>query len=115
MSKTASWCYTKNATFWKNLGFNESGDPLGFAEPVIIKCLYKSATAAKQDAVGVEITTTITFWTEFSGARRGDYMMPGISMDQDPVAAGADEVMSVDLDASAFDSSPDDYTIKTGR
>jgi hypothetical protein len=114
MSAAANWSYTAIATFWKQLGIGENGDPLGYAEPVQILCDYGGDATARLGSIGVEINIKNTFWTEFTGADKGDYILIGPSDIPDPVEAGADEVMHVIRYADTFDRIADDYAIITG-
>lgn len=114
MSAAANWSYTAIATFWKQLGIGENGDSLGYAAPVQILCDYGGDTTARLGFIGVEINTKNTFWTEFAGAEKGDYILIGASEIPDPVEAGADEVMHVIRYADTFDRIADDWAIITG-
>lgn len=116
MSQAANWSYTATATFWKQLGMAENGDPLGFAPPVVVMCDYGLERAYRQITVGdlgVSAQAKNTFWTEFSEAKKGDYIMVGVSDNPNPVDAGADEVMRVIRYADTFDRLADDYAIMT--
>ncbi|XUV83558.1 hypothetical protein ACREYP_09105 [Enterobacter sp. TMH.L2] len=114
MSSTASWSYTAPCTIWRNLGFAENGDSLGWSSPEIIMADYQGGLSAKIGSIGMEITVKNTFWTEFTEARRGDYILIGSSTDADPINAGADEVMQVIRYADTFERTADDYAILTG-
>ncbi len=114
MSADANWSYTALATFWKNLGTNEYGDPLGYAEPITILCDYGGDATARLGDIGIELVIKNTFWTEFAGAEKGDYILLGVSTEADPVAAGADEVRHVIRYADTFDRIADDFAIITG-
>lgn len=114
MSATASWSYTAPCTIWRNLGFAENGDSLGWSEPEVIMADYQGGLSAKIGSIGTEITVKNTFWTEFAEAKRGDYILIGHSTDADPISAGADEVMQVIRYADTFERTADDYAILTG-
>lgn len=114
MSAAANWSYTATATFWKQLGIGENGDPLGYASPVQILCDYGGDATARLGSIGVEINIKNTFWTEFAEAEKGDYILIGPSDIPDPVEAGADEVMHVIRYADTFDRIADDWAIITG-
>jgi len=114
MSATANWSYTAQATIWRNLGFADNGDPLGWAGPEVIMTDYQGGLSAKIGNIGMEITVKNTFWTEFSKAKRGDYILIGVSADSDPINAGADEVMQVIRYADTFERTADDYAVLTG-
>ena len=72
MSSAANWSYTAIATYWKQLGIADNGDPLGYAPPVQILCDYGGDATARLGSIGVEINIKNTFWTEFTGAEKGD-------------------------------------------
>ena len=114
MSEIGRWAYTAPCTFWRNLGFAENGDPLGWSTPEIIMCEYQGGLSAKITNVGTEITVNNTFWTEFSEAKKGDYMLIGVSDIADPIEAGADEVMRSLQYGDTFDRLDDDWVILTG-
>lgn len=114
MSATANWSYTAPCTIWKSLGNDEYGDLRGWSTPLVIMCDYQGGLSAKIGDIGTEITVKNTFWTEYSEARKGDYMLIGASTASDPVAAGADEVMQVIRYADTFDRLADDHAILTG-
>ncbi|MDR4898163.1 hypothetical protein RF656_15635 [Yersinia kristensenii] len=114
MSAAANWSYTAIATFWKQLGIADNGDPLGYAPPVQILCDYGGDARGRIGSIGVEINIKNVFWTEFFGAEKGDYILIGPSDNPDPVAAGADEVMHVIRYADTFDRVADDFAIITG-
>lgn len=76
MSELARWSYTGKATIWKRLsGQNEMGDPMGFAEPVVIDCVYQGGLSKHLRSIGAERVVKNTVWTEFSGADTGDYTL----------------------------------------
>lgn len=114
MSSVANWSYTAAATFWKTLGFSESGDNLGYSEPVAIQCDYEGGLSKRIGSMGAEIVVKNTIWTEFTGAAAGDYILIGTSTDADPLNAGADEVRQVIRYADTFERIADDYAIITG-
>lgn len=115
MSEVARWAYTGKATFWKRLdGQNEYGDPLGFAEPVVIDCGYEGGLSKRLGNIGAERVVKNTFWTEFADADTGDYILIGVSSEADPLVAGADEVMQSVRWEDTFDRLVDDWAIITG-
>ena len=77
-------------------------------------CEYQGGLSAKISNIGTEITAKNTFWSEFSEAKRGDYVLIGESQVSDPVEAGADEVMTVLRYADSFYRQADDFAIITG-
>ncbi|WP_313382811.1 hypothetical protein [Pantoea sp.] len=115
MSATANWAYTGKATFWKRLeGQNEYGDPLGYAEPVVIDCGYQGGLSKRLGSIGAERVVKNTVWTEFAGADTGDYILIGVSSEPNPLKAGADEVMQAVRFEDTFDRLADDFAIITG-
>lgn len=114
MSSLAIWSYTAEATIWRNLGDSEAGDPLGWAPPEIIMCDYQGGLSAKLNNIGSEITVKNTVWTEFTEAKKGDYLLIGVSTMVDPIAAGADEVVQVIRYADTFERLAEDIAILTG-
>lgn len=113
LSELANWSYTAPCTIWRNLGQGEYG-PLGYSDPEIIMCDYQGGLSAKIGDIGTEITVKNTFWTEYTLARKGDYLLIGESSEADPIAAGADEVMQVIRYADTFERTADDWAIITG-
>jgi len=114
MSAAANWSYTAVATFWKTLGYSESGDNLGYSEPLAILCDYEGGLSKRIGSIGAEVVVKNTIWTEFTGATAGDYILIGTSTDVDPLNAGADEVRQVIRYADTFERIADDYAIITG-
>lgn len=114
MSSVADWSYTAEATLWRNLGNSEAGDPLGWAAPEIIMCDYQGGLSTKLNNIGSEITVKNTVWTEFSEAKKGDYLLIGLSTMVDPITAGADEVVQVIRYADTFERLTEDIAILTG-
>lgn len=114
ISAVANWSYTAAATVWKSLGISESGDNLGYSEPVAILCDYEGGLSKRIGSLGAEIVVKNTIWTEFTGAVAGDYILIGTSTDADPLNAGADEVRQVIRYADTFERIADDYAIITG-
>jgi len=115
MSELARWSYTGKATFWKRLqGQDEYGDPMGFAEPVVIDCGYRGGLSRRIGNLGSELVVKNTIWTEFADADTGDYILIGVSAEPDPLKAGADEVMQAVRFEDMFDRLIDDWAIITG-
>lgn len=114
MTSTANWSYTAPCTIWKNLGVSDAGDSLGFAAPLVIMCDYQGGLSAKLGSIGTEIVVKNTFWSEFSEAKKGDYLLIGSSTEPDPLVAGADEVMQSIRYADTFERLVDDWAILTG-
>jgi hypothetical protein len=114
VSSVANWSYTASATVWKSLGISESGDNLGYSEPMVILCDYEGGLSKRIGSLGAEIVVKNTIWTEYTGAEAGDYILIGTSTDADPLNAGADEVRQVVRYADTFERIADDYAIITG-
>ncbi|BET97295.1 hypothetical protein [Xenorhabdus taiwanensis] len=114
MSSIASWGYTAPCTFWKRLGTDEYGRPLGYEAPQIIMCEYQGGLSSKLSGVGTELIAKNTFWTEFADASTGDYILIGKSSNPNPIAADADEIKYITRDADTFDRLVDDYVLVTG-
>lgn len=114
MSSTANWSYTAPCTIWRNLSIDEYGDSLGWSAPEIIMCDYQGGLSARIGSIGTETVVKNTFWSEYSEARKGDYLLIGESSEADPMAAGADEVMQVIRYADTFERTADDFAILTG-
>lgn len=113
MSSVANWSYTAKATVWRRSGEDEYGDA-AFGPPEVIMCDYGSTATARLGDIGVELNIKNTFWSEYSEAKKGDYILIGESAEVDPIAAGADEVMQVIRYADTFERIADDYAILTG-
>ncbi|MBE8597014.1 hypothetical protein [Xenorhabdus sp. BG5] len=114
MSSVANWAYTAPCTFWKQLGTDEYGRPLGYEAPKIIQCDYQGGLSNKISGIGAELVAKNTFWTELADASIGDYILIGESSDPNPVAAGADEIKHLVRYADTFERLADDYALVTG-
>ncbi|WP_092519913.1 hypothetical protein [Xenorhabdus japonica] len=114
MSNTANWAYTAMCTFWKRLGNDEYGKPLGYETPRTILCDYQGGLSSKISGVGAELVVKNTFWTEFADASIGDYILIGESSNLNPIAAGADEIKHTVRYADTFERLADDYALVTG-
>lgn len=121
MSSAANWSYTAKATLWRNLGKDEYGDPLGYAAPEVFLCDYQGGLSAKitnasasLGNLGFERVVKNTVWTEYANAATGDYLLIGESSEDDPIAAGADEIQQVIRYADTFERVTDDFAIITG-
>lgn len=119
MSSIASWSYTAPCTIWRSLGMAENGDS-SWSGPEIIMCDYQGGmqvsptTSAGIGGMGLEVIVKNTFWSEFSEAKKGDYILIGESDISDPTEAGADEIVQVIRYADTFERTADDYAILTG-
>jgi len=114
LSSAAQWSYNKPCTFWKKLGIDEYGDPLGYAEPIIIMCDYIGGISAKLGSMGKEVVVKNTFFTAFALAEEGDYILIGASTDPDPLNTKADEVRASTQWNDTLDGVEDDWSIITG-
>ncbi|CDH01602.1 hypothetical protein [Xenorhabdus bovienii] len=114
MSSVANWAYTAPCTFWKRLGNDEYGKPLGYEAPRTILCDYQGGLSSKISGVGAELVVKNTFWTEFADASIGDYILIGESSNLNPIAAGADEIKHTVRYADTFERTADDYALITG-
>ncbi|ELC0836178.1 hypothetical protein ACBE38_000893 [Klebsiella michiganensis] len=114
MSSTALWSYNKPCTFWKSLGFDEYGDPLGYEPPIIIMCDYIGGMSAKLGQMGKEVVVKNTFFTAFALAEEGDYILIGTSAELDPLNTKADEIRASTRWNDTLDGLEDDWAIITG-
>lgn len=117
MSAAARWSYTAKATHWPSLGKDDWSGGTTYGLPVTFLCDYKAERVRTTDAGGVsgsiELGLRQVFYTEYSAAKQGDFVLIGASSSPDPVAAGAAEVRSVGRSADTFDRVADDYEIMT--
>ncbi|WP_063842621.1 hypothetical protein, partial [Enterobacter hormaechei] len=66
-----------------------------YEPPETIMCDYIGGLSAKLGSIGKEVVVKNTFFTAYALADEGDYILIGVSAEQDPVVAGADEVRHV--------------------
>lgn len=111
MSSVANWAYTSWATLWRSAGKDKYGKPT-FSEPVHFLCGYGSELKAGKIDIGSEITIKLVFWTEYTDAKKGDFIAIG-KHSGDPVSAGADEIKFIKRDEDVFEHIADDYTLIT--
>ena len=120
MSATANWSYTAKATYWKAIPNTDGYVGSTFEPPMQIMCDYAGSNSGRRtqngaQGLGTEIVIKDTILTEFSTAKKGDYILIGESSELDPTEVdGADEIELVTRDADTFDRIADDYTIFTG-
>lgn len=114
MSSTGQWSYNKPCTFWKKLGTDEYGDPLGYAAPITIMCDYIGGISAKLGSMGKEIVVKNTFFTAFALAEEGDYILIGTSIDADPLNTKADEIRASTQWNDTLECLEDDWSLITG-
>lgn len=113
MSDLANWSYTARATLWHNIGENDETGKIEFAEPIIIECDYGSDTQLSAGSLGREVVIKNTIYTEYAAAKKGDYVLIGESVNVDPFAAGADEIVHILRYADTFERQRDDYVLIT--
>ncbi|MBK5074602.1 hypothetical protein I2492_15530 [Budviciaceae bacterium CWB-B4] len=120
MSSIGAIFNTAKATYWKAHAPDEY-HKVSFDPPIIIMCDYGGDMSGRRtqngaQGVGTEIVIKETIWTEFSTAKKGDYIMIGESTELDPTGVdGADEIVHVIRYADTFDRQADDYAIMTGE
>lgn len=113
MSNTANWAYTAIATIWRVAGENEYGKKI-FHSPELICCDYGLDSALKHGDIGSGFVIKNTFWTEYSQANQGDFILVGESLEVDPIKAGADEIKHITRYADTLERLADDYALITG-
>lgn len=112
MSSAANWAYTAIATIWCVIGENEYGTKT-FYPPKLICCDYGLDSAIRLGDIGTGFVIKNTFWTEYSGANQGDFILIGKSLELDPIKAGADEIKHIIRYADTFERLADDYALIT--
>lgn len=113
MTSLANWSYTQPCTIWHKTGADKYGKPT-FGAPVEIMCDYGFNADISTDAKGNEIVQKNTFWTEYVGAKVGDYIMIGVSVVADPLAAGANQILNVINYGNTFQrTEPPDFALVT--
>lgn len=113
MSSAANWAYTAKATLWRVSGENEYGKKI-FYPPELIYCDYGFDSALKLGDIGSGFVVKNTFWTEYSQANQGDFILVGELLEVDPIKAGADEIKHIIRYADTFERLADDYVLTTG-
>lgn len=113
MTSLANWSYTQPCTIWHKTGADKYGKPT-FGAPVEIMCDYGFNADISTDAKGNEIVQKNTFWTEYVGAKVGDYIMIGASVVADPLTAGANQILNVINYGNTFQrAEPPDFALVT--
>lgn len=113
MTSLANWSYTQPCTIWHKTGADKYGKPT-FGTPVEIMCDYGFNADISTDAKGNEIVQKNTFWTEYVGAKVGDYIMIGTVIGADPLVAGANQILNVINHGNTFQrSEPPDFALIT--
>lgn len=113
MSSAARWSLTATATHWPRVSLDGWAQTETFAAPVTFACDYQAKAERATDDLGVEFVTRQILYTERATIKRGDRVLIGVSVAADPIAAGADEVRSVQRDGDTFERKADDYVIRT--
>ncbi|MBD2779212.1 hypothetical protein ID854_19575 [Xenorhabdus sp. M] len=109
MSRVANWAYTVPCTFWKRLGDDEYGKPLGYGEPKVIMCDYQGGLVQQDYWGGCRAGGKIP-----SGqSLRRHLWVIGESSNPDPIVAGADEIKHIVRYADTFERLADDYALVT--
>ena len=113
MTSIARFSYTQPCTIWHKTGADKYGKPT-FGAPVEIMCDYGFNADISTDAKGNEIVQKNTFWTEYVGAKVGDYIMIGASVVADPLTAGANQIINAINYGNTFNrTEPPDFALVT--
>lgn len=102
MTAIARFSYTQPCTIWPLTGKDKYGRPT-FGTPVALLCDYGFDKNNSTDVKGNEIVQKNTFWTEYQGAKIGDYIMLGTITNPDPLAASANQILNVKNYGNTFD------------
>lgn len=113
MSAAASWSYTAAATLWPRLGRDDWTGAITYGPPEVIACDYTAEAVRMTDAKGVEFVSRQQIFTERADIKQGDMILIGVSVDPNPVAAGASEVRAVTRWADTLDRQADDFKVVT--
>ena len=114
MSSVANWANTGKATIWRNLGTDDWTHEKTFAQPVVIAVSYAVKNERMTMANGQEFVSSMKFWTEYSQAKQGDYVVVGEFISTaNPLLVDASEIKSVLRDQDVFENIADDYTLVT--
>jgi hypothetical protein len=114
VSSLASWSYTATATVWRKDGEPDDYGVQPWTAPEVIMCDYQGDATARLGDIGLDLSIKNTFWTEYTQAKRGDYILIGESTEANPVTAGADEIRHIIRYADTFERLADDFAIITG-
>ena len=112
MSAAANWSYTSKATVWPKATRDNWTGAQTFGAPVVIACDYKAKSELRRDALGKEFTSRLMIYTE-AVVSPGDYIKLGEHSGANPLALGAEQVLSVGRYADTFDQVADDYEVVT--
>lgn len=117
MSAIARWTYIFDATVWSFIPGDGWEVDDTYSQPVHIKCDYKGENKVFINANGQELTSTMTFSTEFPMAFEDDLIALGIYTEMPP--RDAKKIRAIARSSDIFKSkSPsvkqmDDYKIVT--
>ena len=112
MSATANWAYIFKATVWPKATRDNWTGAQTFGSPVVINCAYQAKAELRRDAMGKEFTSRLVFYTEHA-ANPGDYIKVGEHSGANPLALGAEQILSVGRTPDLFDQKADDYEAVT--
>lgn len=113
MSNAANWSYTAKATIWRSAGTDEYNQQT-FLPPVVFDCDYLLGSVSKRIAdMGLNFVAKNTFWTEYSQAKKGDFVLLGEHSQLSPIDANAEEIRHVIQYADTFDRVADDFALIT--
>ena len=113
MTAIARFSYTQPCTIWHQTGKDKYGKP-AFGEPVALLCDYGFDKNNMTDVKGNEIVQKNTFWTEYTDAKVGDYIMIGTVTEVDPLVAGANQILNVINYGNTFNrAEPPDFALVT--
>lgn len=86
---------TEDCTYWLKTGHDDWTGVTTFANPVSVKCWYKRDTKMVRNAMGQEVASAGTFFSDALGAvGTSDYIKSGIHTEINPIDAGATEVIA---------------------
>lgn len=117
MSAIARWTYRFDATVWSFIPGDGWEVDDSYAKPVHIKCDYRGENKVFINSTGQELTSTMTFSTEFPMAFEDDLILLGIHTDMPP--RNAKKVRAIVRSSDIFKSKSasvkqmDDYKIVT--
>lgn len=115
MSNVKNWTYIFDATVWHFMPGDGWEIPDSYSEPVHIRCNYKGESKIYRNQNGDEITSTMTFSTEYDNSFEDDLIMLGIHTDMPP--RGAKKIMAITRSSDIFKVpgavQKDDYKLVT--
>lgn len=113
MSSAASWSYTAAATLWPLLGRDDWTGAVTYGPPEVIACDYTAEAARMTDDKGIEFVSRQQIFTERADIKQGDMILIGVSVDLNPITAGAAEVRAVTRWGDTLDRLADDFRVST--